>query len=642
MRNSRHRPTKWERLVYGFDSSLAGGPIVLIGWLAVVSTILILGLAALVWITGIAPVDTKGARPSFVMLVWMGLLRTLDAGTMGNDSGSWQFLLAMLGATLIGIFVISILIGTLSGVIDKKMSDLRKGRSRVLESGHTVILGWAQQVFTIISELVIANQNQKRASIVILGDRDKAEMEDAIRERIPDLKTTKLICRSGNPLDIGDLEIASLQKSKSIILLSPAGSFADAEIIKVLLAITNSSFRRESPYLCVAELRDPRNLSVARLVGGSEASLVVVPELLARLTVQTSRQSGLSVVYQELFDFAGDEIYYKEEPALVGKLFGDILSLYINSSVIGLWRTGDVLMINPPMQTPICQGDKLIAISADDDMIVLHGHPEEIDEEAIVDSCLLKLRNPEHTLVLGWNINAPMILRELDHYVAPGSKVQVLSEFTSGIEICQSQCPPATKIQVSFLEGDTTDREVLDQLNIPSFDQVILLSPEENEDDACNQRADSRTLITLVHLRNIREKSGSKFSIVSEMRDPRNRALAEVSIADDFIVGDQIVGLLMSQISENKDVASVFNYLLDAEGSEIYLKPVDDYVLLGREVSFFTVLESVRRRGQVAIGYRQQRFSYSKDRSYGIVVNPCKSARLAFEPGDSLIIIAEE
>ena len=29
------------------------------------------------------------------------------------------------------------------------------------------------------------------------------------------------------------------------------------------------------------------------------------------------------MVYTELLDFGGDEIYMKEEPALVGKTFGD-------------------------------------------------------------------------------------------------------------------------------------------------------------------------------------------------------------------------------------------------------------------------------------------------------------------------------
>ena len=284
MNDSNQRPTVRDRLAYAFDNSLAGGPIVLVGWLAVVSTVMVLALAGVVWVTGIAPANEEGSRPGFATLVWMGLMRTLDAGTLDGDSGSLAFLLAMLSITFAGILVISTLVGALTGVIDEKMTELRKGRSRVLESGHTLILGWSPRIYTIISELVTANDNQRRASIVILGDKDKVEMEDAIRERITDTKTTRIICRSGNPMDISDLEIANPQGSRSIILLPPQGPSTDTETIKTMMAITNSPTRRQEPYLCVAEITDPRNLSVAKLVGGEEAALVVVPDLLARIT----------------------------------------------------------------------------------------------------------------------------------------------------------------------------------------------------------------------------------------------------------------------------------------------------------------------------------------------------------------------
>ena len=83
----------------------------------------------------------------------------------------------------------------------------------------------------------------------------------------------------------------------------------------------------------------------------------------------------------------------------------------------------------------------------------------------------------------------------------------------------------------------------------------------------------------------------------------RNRELAEVTKADDFIVSDKLISLLMSQVSENKYLMRVFEDLFDADGSEIYLKPAGSYVETGRPVNFYTVVESARRRGEVAIGY---------------------------------------
>ena len=112
---------------------------------------------------------------------------------------------------------------------------------------------------------------------------------------------------------------------------------------------------------------------------------MLVPDLIARVTVQTCRQSGLSVVYTELLDFGGDEIYFRDEPALAGKRFGEILALYEDSTVIGLARADGTLQLNPPMDTEVGAGDRVIAISEDDDTIRLsRSGPAPVDESAIV------------------------------------------------------------------------------------------------------------------------------------------------------------------------------------------------------------------------------------------------------------------
>jgi voltage-gated potassium channel Kch len=100
------------------------------------------------------------------------------------------------------------------------------------------------------------------------------------------------------------------------------------------------------------------------------------------------------------------------------------------------------------------------------------------------------------------------------------------------------------------------------------------------------QEADALTLVTLLHLRDIAERQGRHFSIVSEMLDLRNSELAEVAHVDDFIVSDHLVSLMMSQLSENGELCDVFTDIFDPEGSEIYLKPVRDYVKTEEPVNF--------------------------------------------------------
>jgi hypothetical protein len=154
------------------------------------------------------------------------------------------------------------------------------------------------------------------------------------------------------------------------------------------------------------------------------------------------------------------------------------------------------------------------------------------------------------------------------------------------------------------------------------------------------QDADARTLVTLLHLRDIGTKTGRSFSIVSEMIDARNQKLAEVTRADDFIVSDKLVSLMMTQISETPALGEVFRDLFDPEGAEIYLKPATDYVEAGKTVSFATVIESARRRDEVAMGYRKAKDASRVDQSYGVRLNPQKNQKVEFEAGDKVIVLA--
>lgn len=628
-----------ERLRYNFDNIMSKGTPALIGLLALLSVLLISVFSVVVWFTRLVPKDDPtAADPNFFEVFWISLMRTLDPGTMGGDSGT--FGLVMLLVTLVGIFIISALIGIINNGIGDKLDNLRKGRSKVLESNHTVILGWSEQIFTIVSELVEANRNQKRPSIVIMGEKDKIEMEEELSDRVPDTANTRVICRTGNPIDPRDLHITSLNDARSIIILSPESEDPDAEVLKTMLAITNGADRKEEPYHIVAELRDPKNMEIAQIVGKDEVELVLVGDLISRIVAQTCRQSGLSIVYTELLDFGGDEIYFAEENSLVGKTFKDAIFAYETSSIMGIVPKGGIPQLNPPMNTILAKGDKLIAISEDDDTVVVSGkHDFAIDTNAIVQG-EPKMPKPEKTLLLGWNWRAPTIINELDNYVPHGSHMTVVADVEYGESIITEQCSGVLKNQtIQFTHADTTDRKVLNGLELASFDHIIILC---YSDTLPAQQADAKTLMTLLHLRDISDKNKTPFTIVSEMMDINNRELAEVARVNDFIVSDKLISLLLAQISENKQLNAVFADLFDPDGSEIYVKPVENYIQPGKKVTFYTVLEAAAARNEVAIGYKVARLEGNAAESHGVVVNPDKSEMITFEPGDKLILIAED
>jgi hypothetical protein len=376
---------------------------------------------------------------------------------------------------------------------------------------------------------------------------------------------------------------------------------------------------------------------VAKLVGGDEVELVLVGDLIARVTAQTCRQSGLSVVYTELLDFGGDEIYFKEEPSLVGKTFGEALFAYEDSAVIGLQPNGGTPRLKPALDTRLQAGDRLIVISEDDDTVKLSGLTDFQINHAAIQSQPIVQAVPERTLILGWNWRAPAVIRELDNYVAPGSELTVVADEALGPAAIDRVRADLKNQTLAYQTGCTTDRRLLDNLNLPDYQHVVLLCYSGLEPQA----ADARTLITLLHLRDIAKRSGAAFSIVSEMLDIRNRNLAEVAHADDFIVSDKLVSLMLAQVSENKALGAIFADIFDPEGSEIYIKPATHYVAAGVPVNFYTVVEAARQRGEVAIGYRHMAEADNAARAYGIVLNPDKSQVVTFAERDRVIIVAE-
>ena len=625
-----NKPTFGERFRYWFDNWMARGPIALMALLGLATIVLVLVVFGLVqFLTLFGQYPNKDPDTDPLDTLWGNLMRTLDPGTMGGDTG-WAFRILMLVITIGGLIIVASLIGIISGAFDSKVEELRKGRSKVLETDHTLILGWSSKIFPVINEIVIANESRGKSAIVILADKDKVEMEDEIFAKVGKTGKTKIICRSGDPMDLTDLEISNPQAARSIVLLAPEGSVdPDSDVIKTALALTNNPHRTAAPYHIVGELEQQSSLEAARLVGKNEAHWILGSDVINRITVQSCRQSGLSVVYSELLDFDGDEIYFTEQPSLYGKSYFDTQLAFVDSAVIGLVKAG-VVELNPNPAVTYEAGDQLIVIAEDDSTIKV-GTIAAVDDSAI-DTSLTSAAAPERTLVLGFNQGLLGMLRELDEYVPAGSVVTVLAD------VDEPRFPTFANLAITFQRGDSTNRALLDGLVVDSFDHIIVLAYKETLDA---QRADGRTLITLLQLRDIEERAGVDLNIVSEMLDDRNRELAEVTNADDFIVSDKLISLLLSQVSESKQLTQVFDNLFSSVGSEVYLNPVEQYLKPGEPVNFYTVLEAARRRGETAIGYRVVADARNSDRGYGVTVNPLKTDRVTFAPGDKVIVLAE-
>ena len=434
----------------------------------------------------------------------------------------------------------------------------------------------------------------------MLADKDKVATEDEIFAKLGKTGRSKIICRTGDPMNLTDLEISNPHTARSIILTAPDGaSDPDSDVIKTALALTNNPRRKAGKYHIVGEIEHAANLEATNLVGRDEAHWVLGSDLIARITVQSCRQSGLSVFYTEVLDFDGDEIYFTTQPSLHASTYSHAQLAFATSSVIGILK-GGVVHINPASETRYEFGDQLIVIAEDESTSVLAsaGAP---DATAISDSPA-PAAQPERTLVLGYNRGLGGMLKELDEYVPAGSSVTVLADLD------EPAFSSYSNLAVTFQRGDATSRALLDALEVQTYDHII----------------------------------------VSEMLDDCKRELGEVTNADDFIVSDKLISLLLAQVSENEKLTEVFDTPFSSNGSEVYLNPAELYVTPGSSVDFCTVLEfdtvleAARRRGDTAIGYRIASEARNSHGSYGVRVNPTKTQRITFGQADKVIVLAED
>jgi voltage-gated potassium channel Kch len=616
---------------------MSRGTLSLIGFLAIISLALIIIFTIILWLIKLIP------GTGFIDLFWLNIFKTLGTGTLsGAEPGQLNFFLSFLIA-LASIFITSLLIGLLTAGIQQKIWSLRQGRSKVIESGHTIILGWSEIIFTIIRALTEAAGNQKSRKIVIMAPRDKAGMEENIREKVKLTKNLKIICRKGNPIDLNDLKIVNLSTSRSIIIIEDS----DSKVLKTILAINSSRDNtRIKPFNIVATLNENKNLDSGKIAGAGQAKFVLSKSFIARLIANICYQPGLSLVYNDLLTFKGDEIYISDIPGISGRTFKEAAFMFDDSAVIGI-NSGNSVRLNPPPDTVIGPNDRIIAISADDNTVLPSGIRNYNITEGAINISDKKHSMFEKILILGWNEKAPIIIDEIRNFISSDTAITVvcskdllLESKEAGINFLKDKkyFMDLKDSNIRFIDGDINDHEVLLTQVRQGFGHVIVLAYPGID----IQETDSITLMSLIHLRDIAEKNNLKFSITSEMLDVNNMELAKIAKVDDFIVGGKLVSLLLAQISENELLNPVFEDLLSEYGSEIYLKNIEDYINLSASVNFYTVLEAASRKNDLAIGYKIIAEENISSKNFGVNINPDKSRVINFSAGDSVIVLSEK
>ena len=576
-----------------------------------------------------APLAKWSGGGSLKTQAWEILMHMIDGGTITNDDTANQsYLFVMLLVSFAGLLVVSMLVGIISAGVERLFASMRKGTSTVMEEGHIIILGFTDSIYTLITSLV-QNQTKSAFCIVVADQMGREKMEENVRVHVKDFKDTRMVYRSGPLSEEYMFDRLSVETARSILV----NRENDGETIRIILALTAYLKEHELLYADIhitAIIRERRYVEAARLAGEGRAEIVFEEEALSLILAHTCGQNGVSDVIREMIDYAGNELYIEPVRGISGKTFREALSLFENHVVFGI-HTENGSILNPPMDTVLQEGNALVLLKSDQKKAVPDGSPHFEEEWIAKHSRETKLENRD-LLIIGWSKKIPFILEEYDHYVPMDTFVQVVSDKEK-----PSDFPPS-QILCIRTEYETVEEMSMDAL-APYVDGSISNVLLVTEDGLDAKNADTKLLLLLISLQEFSRRMGKHFCIISELQISSDQKLAALAGADDFVVDPEISILLAAQISSDRRLAAVFRNILDYSGSELYIKPVNNYVVTGKEVDFYTVTESAARKHEVAVGYKRMN---QKTKKFEIITNPPKSQKLIFSEHDALILLAED
>jgi hypothetical protein len=615
-------PTLGQKLRYRFDNALAKGPAVVIGWLALVTLAIFVIAGLAFWGFRLDGVNGAGPVSNPMEGIWQAMLRVVDAGTFAGDS-SWPMRLLSLVVTLAGIFIAGSLIGLIANAVDQRIEGLRKGRSDVLETGHTVVLGWSPRIAAIVSELVVANASEKDAVVVVLGAEDKTVMEDALSAAVRDTGSTRIVCRSGSPARAADLQMVNLLGARSVIVMS-AGS-GDADAIKAVLAIKTLDPDFTGPRV-VAEISDPTYAASLEVLTDGRVVTVNSDHVIAEITAQSCRQSGLSQVLRDLLDFDGDEVYFAPFPELTGRSYAEVLTAFETSAVLGLARADGTVLVNPPSATVLADGDEVIAVAEDDSTFVCTGVATRRPPVPLLSTD--EVPQTKRLLIVGWSVLGPKVVREIDQFAVQGTVVDVVVD-PSLVDPRDVRVEGLIHTELRIHATSAGPDELAGLVSDEEYDQGIVLSYRDAVEAA---DGDARTLLTLLALRRAWPAGGdAAVRIVAEVLERDDVELAQAGGVDDWIVSDEVTSLMLAQLSERTELAQVFLELFSPEGARLSFRPAQRYV--GADpVAYGAIVAAGAARDESVLGYRVAATG-------SVHLNPVKSEFVALGAADQVLVV---
>ncbi|MBF0290223.1 MAG: hypothetical protein HQM14_20600 [SAR324 cluster bacterium] len=588
--------------------------------------------------------------------IWRVLLQMMDPGAFENDEEA-SVLQKFIGAMTVfaGMIFFSSLVAFITTEFNERIAMLRKGRSIVLEKGHTVILGFNNRILEIVKELILSNEDEKkRLAVVILSEQDKELMDDFFHENISNTGTSRIVTRSGNISSLVSLRKLGLSHCKSVIVLNPAKPSdnrkqqlnGDSLVLKTILSIASVTGDENAPVI-VCEFFEEKNRNLGIGILPEKVVALQADYIMAKILVQTSRNPGLAFVYDHLVGFEGNEIYFYPVPQQgIGMTFGAIKWNFNHSIVLGLRLPDSSHLWNPPANYVLREQEELILAAESFSAIQFEGKPVASAKNFEFSGAVVR-EKVDSELIIGWSRKVEKLVDEYAAYVIKGSRIDVIvasinKTMRQQIQRILEEYP---YLSIELYEDDIHEEGVLQKYRPENYDNVILVTEEI---DTGTEELDADTITKLLEFRKyfrmLQEEKNRKVKtqLITEVMDSRNAELIYGSGVRDFFIPDQFISKILAQISQDSRIYVAYEDLFSAYGSEIYIKPISLYFKRFPVKHAFTeCMAAAEQRNEVCLGVRIIAHQYDSARNFGITLIPPQTEEFYFVRQDQMIVLAE-
>ena len=591
-------------------------------WLGAATVVTLLVSSVLLTLFG---VELGGSEDgSWLEGFWQSTMRILDPGTMSGDVGWGRRLLALL-VTMFGVLIAGTLIGIIAAGVEMRLEAMQRGRSEIVESDHVVILGASPRLAGVVEQLALAGRSRHQNVIVILADREPAELSHEIRDATSDLHGARLVIRWGDPTSVADLDIVALHAARSIIVLAEDDA-GDSDAVKSVLAI-GVALGGHGAVPVVVELGDAQVAQSLVQACGNTVHPIIPDQAIARVAAYAMRGPGLFQVIQELLDFRGPDLYVRFLPELTGTRFGDAVLAYGSAKPIGVMSADGAVELSPDADLVVDGSTRLVFIADNDQPLV--GSPSSAAPTASgVPRPVIREQHLQHVLIVGWNRLARQLVEELDNSAAPGSTVTVV--YDPG-HLDGDVAVSCRNVALTLTPSEVRTVQLADHHAEPGALTSILLLAYRHSMSAAE--ADTRTLLNLMVVR--RELGVRKIAptVVVELLDAGNIDLAPTHDSDDFVISDAIASSMIAQLAEMPERRPAFLQLYAGSGTGIgTITP--DVLGIAHITTFAAVARNAYARDLIAIGW-----SRGPEHGNALTLNPYADDSIEFVAGDKIVVI---